>query len=93
MALSTTVTKKSVTQSQDGLFIITFNLLYQDDTTVLIDQDFSREYRPGQPPESVYADVLAAMKSAIKKYKDEQSIYNNALLDTVVTTLNANVGV
>jgi hypothetical protein len=93
MALTSTITKKSVTQSMNGLFNITFNLQYKNDAVVLIDQDFDHKYRTGQAPSIVYFDVLTAMKAAIQKYKDEQEILNNALLDTVVTNLNANVGV
>ena len=93
MALSTTVTKKSVTQSQPGLFQVTFNMQYKDDAAVLIDRDFSRIYRTGQAATVVYKDVLDEMQSAIAAYKAEQVIYNNATLDTVVTTLNNNIGV
>jgi len=47
MALTTTITKKSVTLVGDGKYTITYNLLYKDGETTLIDRDFSQTFKPG----------------------------------------------
>lgn len=93
MALSTTVTKKSVTCSQEGLYQITLNMKYQDGTTVLLDQDFTERYKTGQAINLVATSFREQMKMAIRKYKEGRVIFNAAQLDTVVTNLNSTVGV
>jgi len=94
MALSSLITVKSVSQSQPSLYNIVFNLLYKDGETVLLDQDFSySQAAPVTEWASCNANVRKRMKVAIQKYKDEQLILNAAGLATVVTSLNANVGV
>ena len=94
MALTTTVTKKSVSQTMDGMFSITYNLLYKDDATVLIDQDFSQVFKTGMAwATTVTAKMREAMKYAIAKYKLEQAILNGAPIDASVTNLNSTVGV
>lgn len=94
MALTTTVTKKSVSQTMDGMFNITYNLLYKDDTTVLIDQDFSAVFKTGFAwATTVTEKMRTAMKAAIAKYKAEQAILNGTPIDASVTNLNSTVGV
>ncbi len=93
MALSMTITKKSVSCSQEGLYQITLNLKYQDGTTVLLDQDFTEVYKTGQVVSRVLERFKEQMKTAIRKYKEAQVIFNAAALDSVVTNLNNTVGV
>jgi len=93
MALSTTITKKSVTYSQEGMFNVTLNLLYKSDEVVLIDRDFSLRYKPGTAWVPVFTEAKEKMKAAIRIYKEEQVLLNAVGLDGVVTNLNATVGV
>lgn len=93
MALTTTIVKKSVTCSQEGLYQITLNMKYQDDATVLLDQDFTERYKTGQVIGIVAVSFKENMKTAIRKYKEAQVIFNAAQLDAVVTNLNSTVGV
>jgi len=93
MALTTTITKKSVTCSQEGLYQITLNMVYADGATVLLDQDFTERYKTGQAVNIVAVSFRENMQAAIRKYKESQVIFNAAQLDTVVMNLNSTVGV
>lgn len=93
MALSTTITKKSVSLSQEGLYNITLNMLYKDGETVLLNIDFSERYKTGQAYSAVFFAMKERMKAAIRHYKQEQAIFNAVALDTIVTNLNSTVGV
>jgi hypothetical protein len=93
MALTTTITKKSVTLTQEGAYQVTVNLLYKDGDTVLLDQDFSERYKTGQAWSVLFANMKERIKTAIRHCKEEQAIFNAAGLDTVVTNLNNTVGV
>lgn len=94
MALSTTITKKSVTLVGDGKYTITYNLLYKDGVTTLIDRDFSQVFKPGMAwATTVTALMRDEMKKAIANYKAEQVIYNGAPIAASVQKLNETVGV
>jgi hypothetical protein len=94
MALTTTITKKSVSLSQEGLYQITMNMKYQDGATVLLDRDFSERYKTGQAwATTVTAKMRDSMKNAIRIYKEEQAILNGAPIDASVLNLNSTVGV
>ncbi len=93
MALSTIITKKSVSESQERLYQITLNMKYQDGTTILLDQDFTERYKTGQVISIILERFKEQMKLAIRHYKEAQVIFNAAALDAVVTNLNSTVGV
>ena len=87
MALTKTVTKKSVKYGQEKLHIITFNLSVLDGTTEIINQDFSCEYRSGDNPAQKVNEIKEQMQIAINRYKAEQVIFNSVALDTAVTAI------
>ncbi len=91
MALSITVTKKSVTQSQDGLWGITLNLVCKDGVPEVINQDFSMRYKTGQDIEVVVKRLQEEMQRIINYYKSSQVIFNHAKLATAITYLNSNL--
>jgi hypothetical protein len=93
MARTVTVTKRSVTTGQDGLFSITLNLLYKEDAAILLDQDFAENYWTGQAPSLVTAKVKERMQKAIDNYKACETIFNAAALNTAVTTLQNGLAV
>ena len=93
MALTTTITKKSVTLSQEGLYQVTLNMVYADGATVLLDKDFSEPYKTGQTWSTFTFNMKAKMRAAIRYYKEEQAVVAAAGLDAVVTNLNTTVGV
>ena len=91
MALTILVTKKSVTQSQDGLWSITLNLACKDGVPEVINQDFSMRYKTGQDIGLVVKKVQEEMQRVINYYKSSQFIFNHAKLATAITYLNSNL--
>jgi hypothetical protein len=90
MALTATVTKKSVTNPQPKLYIITFNLTVTNGgSAVVINQDFTTEYRTGEAVSGRVNDVKAKMQEVIDAYKASQAIFTNAALDTAVTSIQS----
>jgi beta-glucosidase/6-phospho-beta-glucosidase/beta-galactosidase len=94
MALTTTITKKSVTLSMEGMYQITYNMVYADGATVLFERDFTQPFKVGQGwSTTVTLRMRDEMKKAIRVYKEEQAIFNGAPIDASVTNLNSTVGV
>ena len=86
MALTVLVTKKSVTQSQNGLWGITLNLTCKDGIPEVINQDFFIRYKTGQDIEVIVKRVQEEMQKVIDYYKSSQVIFN-----TAITYLNSNL--
>ena len=91
MALTILVIKKSVTQSQDGLWNITLNLNCKDGVPEVINQDFSVRYKTGQDIEVMVKKVQEEIQKVINYYKSSQVIFNHAKLATAITYLNTNL--
>lgn len=91
MALTITITKKSVTQSQDGLWNIVLNLICKDGVPEVINQDFTMRYKTGQDIEVVIKKIQGEMQKTIDYYKSSQVIFNHAKLATAITYLNSNL--
>ncbi len=91
MALVSTVTKKTVTETMDKMWSITLNLAVLDGTTEVIKKDFILKYRAGQDVEVKVKEILGEMQEAIDDYKGEQVIFNHAQLDAAITYLNNNL--
>jgi hypothetical protein len=85
--LTATVTKKSVTTGQSGLWIIVFNLVVKDGTPEVINQDVSCEYRTGESPSQKVVEIKNKMQKIIDDYKSSQVIFNAAALDTAVQNI------
>jgi hypothetical protein len=89
--VSAIVTKKSVKYAQDKLNIITFNFILKDNDIEVINQDVSCEYRKGEAPSQKVAEIVEKINLMISRYKAEQVIFNAAVLDTAVASINAGV--
>jgi len=85
--LTAIVTKRSVTNPQPKVFIIVFNLSVNEETVIVINQDFSCEYRPGESIASKVDEVKDKMQFVIDNYKASQVIFDNVQLDSAVTTI------
>lgn len=85
--MTAVVTKKSVKVPQLKLYIITFNLVVTDGT-VVIDQDFTCEFRPGENVSDKVNGIKEQMQKAIDNYKLEKALFNNAQLDSAIIALN-----
>ncbi len=91
MALTISVAKKSVSQSQSGLWNITLNMICKDGVSEVINQDFSMRYKAGQDVEVEVKKVQEGMQRVIDYYKASQVIFNHVKLTTVITYLNSNL--
>lgn len=89
MALVATVTKKSVTEIQSKLWNITLNMALVDDAVEVINKDYALHYRTGDSIAAKQAAYIAMMQDDIDKYKSEQTIYDAAALNNVVTAVEA----
>jgi hypothetical protein len=88
MALTATVTKKSVTTGQQAkLWQIVFNLIIKDNDVEVINQDVSCEYRTGENVVDKVIEVKNKMQLVVNDYKSAQVIFNAAALDTAVTAI------
>lgn len=88
MALTKTVTKKSVGSIQSNLHIIVFNLIVSDGASNVINQDFSCEYRTGENVSSKVSEIKEQMQKIIDNYKSSLVIFNSAQLDTAVNNIS-----
>lgn len=93
MALTKTVTKKSVTNPQSKLYIITFNLKVSDGVNNVIDQDFNCEFRTGENAANKVDEMKEKMQEVINNYKASQVIFNSASLDNAVNSISGGLTV
>jgi len=89
MALTTTVTKKSVSLSQPKMWMITLNMSLKDNAVEVLNKDYSIRYKTGDSISDKVAKFIELMQADINWYKSEQLIYNNIQLDTAVTNVQA----
>lgn len=87
MALTATVTKKSVTYTQPKLHTIIFNLSLKEDTVEVLNRDFSCEFRAGDSASDKIVKITKDMQIEIENYKSAQVIFNSATLNTAVTAI------
>lgn len=88
MALTAMVTKKSVNYVQPKLHSIVFNLILKEDTTEVLNKDFSIEYRTGEMPSQKTAKVIEEMQNEIVNYKSAKVIFDSTALNNAVNTIN-----
>jgi hypothetical protein len=85
------VTKKSVSKVQEKLYSITANLICKEDSTEVINQDFSIKYRTGDDIEVKVALIETEMQKAINDYNEENTYFTAAQLDTAITNITNNL--
>ena len=94
MALTATVTKVGVISSDKDIFQVTLNLKVNDETSDIIDQDFTHIYRKGNNMDTievVQERFRIDMQKTIDFYKDADQINLSAALATAVTNLEASL--
>jgi hypothetical protein len=87
MALSVTITKKSVIRLQDKLYTITVRMILKNDGVEVLNHDFSIRYRTGDSIANKKAALQAEIQAVIDNYKAEQVLYNNAVFETMCTNI------
>lgn len=91
MALTITVSKKSVEQVMSGEWNITLNMTCLDGSTEVINQDYSVSYKLKAALSTVFGPMQKEMQKTIDAYKSSMTIYNHVKLANVVTYLNNNL--
>lgn len=90
MALtSVTVTKKSINQSMEGQYSITWELKGFDGTEESFSSTFNEDYKKGDDISRVEAGFIEQMQDYIDKYKKEQQYLNATAHDISVTNVQA----
>lgn len=87
MALSATVSKVSVTTSQEMLYSITLQLVLTDTAGVGFTKTYTIEYRTGENVADKKKYFIEQMQMDINRYKSGQTIYNSSVLNTAVTDI------
>ena len=91
MALTISVTKKSVTEVMDGMWSITLNMTCMDGAAEVINQDFSASYKQNTDTTALAQQIRQEMQIAINSYKSAKTVYDSAKLTMLVTYLNNNL--
>ena len=89
MALTATVTKKQVRKVINNLFGISMNMVLTDGEVEVINKDYTIRYRKGDVISEKINQLVNSMQDDIDKYKEESVLYNNAQLDTAVSSVQA----
>ena len=87
MALSITVNKKSVTNTQERLYSITLELILTDTAGEGLIKDYSTEYRTGESVSVIKQNLISQMQNDIDSYKSAQTLSNNVALATAITDI------
>lgn len=87
MALTIQVTKISVTQPQEGLFVVTMNLTCLDESVEALNRNFSENKRPAVPWTTVGGRMKKAVQAAINEYKESATIFDSAEMDDAATLI------
>ena len=91
MALTITVTKKSVILVIPKQWNITLNMTCKETDLEVINRDFQQSYKDGDDLTSLAVKFKADMQFAIDTYKAEQVIYSHVKMGQMVDYLNANL--
>jgi len=89
MLTSITVEKTSVNTVMEGQWSVTFTLKGFDGAIELFSQDFSQDYKTGDPISRVQAGFIGDMQNYIDDYKQEQVYMTHAQMDNSVTVVQS----
>lgn len=85
------VSKVSVRKVQSKMYAVTLNLTVTEGTgenlVELINRNFTQNHKIGNTPAYTVNLFKIDMQACIDTYQEEVTIYNAAVLDTAITTL------
>ncbi len=93
MALTVTVTKKSVSLIMSKMWHITLNMVLKENAIEVLNKDYSIRFRTGGSISLKVAGFIKLMQDDIDKYKSEQQIFTAASLDTAIINIQAGLEV
>lgn len=92
MALTSTVTKVSVTGGEEDIHLITLNLKVNDGASDVIDKNFTTIYKISHDSREVLRQRLVdQMQKEIDTYKNHEVINDSAALATDITTIQSSL--
>ena len=93
MALSVTVSKKSVSEDMPKMWRITLNMTLTDNGVEVLNRYYSVRYRTGDSISAKVTKFIALMQADIDTYKSEQNIFTSTQLDQAVINIEAGLAV
>ena len=93
MALTVEIAKKSVTLSLPKQWSITLSVILKEDESIVLESSVSEDYKPGYSIPEIGVRLRDKAQDIIDKYKSEKQLFDNAILDNVVSTIQANLEV
>ena len=93
MALEATVTKLPVILGGRNMITFGVNLTVTDDSVEVLNENITLERPKSSSPVAAADDLLAAVQERIDKYKTEQTVFNHAQYDVLVSTVQSGLEV
>jgi hypothetical protein len=87
MALSVSVTKKNITNTQKNLYGIVLELILTDTTGAGFTKEYSQEYRTGENVNSKVQVFINKMQEDIDQYKAAKTLSDNSALATAIINI------
>ncbi|CAK0778879.1 hypothetical protein CCP3SC15_6120001 [Gammaproteobacteria bacterium] len=87
MALTCTLTKKSVTKMDSGIYIITATLACANGATEVINQNVSVSWNNLTNVTVAQAELQTKCQAIIDRYKAEQTIYTATALNNAISAI------
>lgn len=87
MALVITLTATGASEPQPGRMLITINMVCEDASVEVINQDFVADKRDAIPLSVIGERVRLEMQEVIDRYKREQQILLSSQLASAISTL------
>jgi len=81
------ITRVSVNKVMDGMFAITLNLTVTENSTILIDSNFTENHKINNSISYTVNKFKDKMQKYIDDYKANQQIFNSPQLNSAMTSL------
>jgi len=81
------ITRVSVNKVMDGMFAITLNLTVTENSTILIDSNFTENHKINNSISYTVNKFKDKMQKYIDDYKANQQIFNSSQLNSAMTSL------
>lgn len=91
MAIEVTVTKKSASIDDEGIYVIAVNMVLEDNLVEQINKDFSQVHNPANDISVARDELLDKIQTEIDQYQANKAVYTSVAFTNAVTYINANL--
>jgi hypothetical protein len=91
MAITTKVTKDSVSKAMEGMWNISLTLEVLDDEKHVLTKQFSVRYKRGQDIGLVTSAIKEEIQKSLDDYMMEQKLFSDAKLDAAISSFGITV--